>query len=267
MNLISFKKEDIQIIDQSTLPLFEERFAGLGPLIGPHFYTRPPNTIPKIPDESLFPHIARVKAKGKPDPFSHGVARYAPWKAEADETKVKAILTGKDLWNTVPLSLLEGQNFTMTLNAELKENGLHLNLSIVSDTDSLVGIHYYYALPNGQGKVTCAVQDQYRDPKRELKPIPEDWNYDKQHLLTIDLSTQETDFTFRPYPNPLESTIQLETPTYTLRTHYRCDCEENCWQLYHPAGASFACIEPISSQDPLHPNLSVSSLNIHLEII
>lgn len=42
--------------------------------------------------------------------------------------------------------------------------------------------------------------------------------------------------------------------------------EENCWQLYHPEGASFVCIEPISSQDPRHPNLSVSAISIRLAI-
>src|SRR5947209_3792431 len=79
MNLVSFKKGNLEVIDQSTLPLFEERFAGLGALIGPHFHRRLPETLPHIADESLFPHIARVKAKGAADPFSHGIGRYAPW--------------------------------------------------------------------------------------------------------------------------------------------------------------------------------------------
>lgn len=265
MNLISFKKGDLEVIDQSTRSLFDERFAGLGALIGPHFHHRKTEVLPQIQDESLFPHIARVKAKGIQEPFSHGIARYAPWAAEATETRVKGRLTGKDLWNGVPLSSLEGQNFTMALEAHLGEKGLSLQLSVVSDTNSVVGIHYYYALSGGKGKVISTVQDKVRI-LGELKPIPADWNYDSQHKLEFDLRN-EADFTFRPYPETLQGNILLETETYQLRTIYECPCGENCWQLYHPKDASYVCIEPISAQDPRHPNLTVSSLNIQIEIL
>ena len=64
-----------------------------------------------------------------------------------------------------------------------------------------------------------------------------------------------------------EGKILLETTEYQLATSYLCNCQENCWQLYHPKGASFVCIEPISAQDPRHANLTVSSLHIQLEIL
>lgn len=265
MNLISYKKNDIEVIDQSTWNIFEERYAGLGALIGPHFHRRPPEIVPKVKNEALFPHIARVKAKGVQDPFSHGIARYAPWKAEASQTSVKAVLTGKDEWNGVSLAELEGQNFKMQLSAELKENGLHLALSVVSDTASLVGIHYYYALPDGQGRVISQVQNQVIIDGK-LQSIPSNWDFNDQHELKFNLD-QEADFTFRPYPDPLAGKIVLETKGYRLHTYYSCICEENCWQLYHPKGASFVCMEPISSQDPRHPNLTVSAVNIQIEII
>ena len=265
MNLISLKKDDLEVIDQSTQNLFEERYAGLGALIGPHFHHRCAELIAPIKDEQLFPHIARVKAKGIQDPFSHGIARYAPWKAEATPMNVKAQLSGKDTWNGVALSTLEGQNFNMCLEAHLQENGLFLNLSIVSDTDSLVGIHYYYALPQGKGRIISEIQSQV-GIQGELKPIPSNWQFDSQQRLMFDLK-QEADFTFHPYPDPLKGNILLETEEYSLRTRYECICAENCWQLYHPKDASFVCIEPISAQDPRHPNLSVSSLTIHLEIL
>lgn len=265
MNLISFKKNDIEIIDQTTKHLFDERFSGLGPLIGPHFHRRLPQTLPKIPNEELFPHIARVKAKGILDPFSHGIARYAPWKASLEGNKIKGTLTGKDLWNNVPLSALEGQNFTMQFEAELKEQTLFLKLSVVSDTDSLVGIHYFYRLPNGKGKVTSRVQKQYLNLKREKSPIPSDWNLSTDQQVILDLN-QETDFTFRPFPNPLQGQIILETEEYTLKTTYECASEENSWQLYHPKDSSFVCIEPLSARDPKHPNLTVSSISIGLKI-
>ncbi|CUI17860.1 conserved hypothetical protein [Candidatus Protochlamydia naegleriophila] len=265
LNLISFKKGSTEVIEQSTWNLFDERYAGLGALIGPHFHRRRQESIPKIQDEALFPHIARVRSKGVQDPFSHGIARYAPWKVEATPTSLKGVLTGKDTWNDLPLSTLEGQNFKMEFKADLQPSGLLLNLSIVSDTDSLVGIHYYYALPGSRGRLITYVQNQVRI-QGQLQPVPPEWSLDSQHKLIFDLS-QEADFTFRPYPNPLQGDILLETDSYALRTRYACVCEENCWQLYHPADASFVCIEPISSQDPRHPNLSISELQIHLEIL
>lgn len=265
MNLISLKKDDTEVIDQSTRNLFEERYAGLGALIGPHFHHRKAEIIAKIKDETLFPHIARVKAKGVQEPFSHGIARYAPWKAEATKNSIKAQLSGKDTWNGVSLIELEGQNFNMKMEVHLKEEGLFLDLSVVSDTASLVGIHYYYALPQGKGRVISNIQNQVI-MNGELKPIPSDWQFDTQQQLTFDLEN-EADYTFHPYPNLLKGHILLETDEYQLHTRYECACAENCWQLYHPKDASFVCIEPISSKDPRHPNLTVSSLNIHLNIV
>lgn len=265
MNMISFKKGNTEVIDQSTWNLFEERFAGLGALIGPHFHRRKSNRLPIIQDESLFPHIARVRANGVEDPFSHGIARYAPWKAEVTATKVKAELSGKDLWNGVPLAELEGQNFKITYTAELLPGGLKIDLSVVSDTDSLVGLHHYYHLPNGSGIVTSRVQD-YILENNERKRIPEGWDYDSQKVLKYRLD-QAVDTTFYPFPDPLEGKIHLDAGTYQLLTTYSCLSQENCWQLYHPAGASFVCMEPISAQDPRHPNLTVSSINVFLQIL
>lgn len=264
MNLISYKKGSLEVIDQSTRNLFEERYAGLGALIGPHFHHRNPAIIPPIKDESKFPHIARLKAKGIKEPFSHGIARYAPWNAQATPTSVKAKITGKDVWNEVPLSALEGQNFTMELSAELTQQGLQLQLSVVSDADSLVGIHYYFHLPQGSGKVISQVQKTYM-ANNERKPIPSTWNMDSQQKLIFDLK-DPADYTFFPFPNPLEGRIELDAGDYLLVTKYSCPSQENCWQLYHPEGASFVCMEPISAQDPRHPNLTVSRIKIELTI-
>lgn len=266
MNMISFKQGQLEVIDQSTRVLFEERYAGLGALIGPHFHRKHAPIATKVADESLFPHIARVKAKGIADPFSHGIARYAPWKAvEATETHIKAQLTGKDVWNGIPLSTLEGQNFKMDFSVELTPEGLQLELSMTSDTDSLVGIHYYFHLPKGRGKVVSSIQNEFRDGG-DLLPIPDSWNVDSQHQLTYDLK-HSADYTFYPFPNKREGKILLDAVDYRLLTTYTCKSQENCWQLYHPKGASFVCIEPISSQDPRHPNLTASALKIKLEIL
>lgn len=265
MNMVSFKKGSVEVIDQSTKNLFEERFAGLGALIGPHFHRRRAESLPKIKDESLFPHIERVKSKGVVDPFSHGIARYAPWKAEATENSIKAVLTGKDLWNGVALSELEGQNFKMEFSAHLKPEGLFVNLSIVSDTDSVVGTHYYYHLPQGKGTIRSHVQPQYLK-NQEKQPISSTWNYNEQRELVYPLD-QDVDFTFYPFPDPLDGTIFLDTSDYQLKINYKSASQENGWQLYHPKDSSFVCIEPVSAQNPRKPNLTVSSLDIHLQIL
>lgn len=264
MNLISFTRGKTEVIDPSTKLLFEERFAGLGALIGPHFHHRNPAVIPTIKEEALFPHIARVKAKGVKEPFSHGIARYAPWSAQATENSIQGRLTGKDVWNGVPLAQLEGQNFVMEFKAELKPEGLQINLSVVSDTDSVVGTHYYYHLPKGKGTVTSKVQNIYRHAG-ELRPLPSTWNIDSQKVLRLDLN-EGIDDSFFPFPHPREGHITLDTGVYRLHVSYTCPSQENCWQLYHPQGASYVCIEPLSAKDPRHPNLTVSSLKIHLKI-
>lgn len=264
MNLISFKRGQTEVIDPSTKEQFEERRSGLGPLIGPHFHRRRPDVLPVIKDESAFPHIARVKAKGIHDPFSHGIARYAPWQAKSTDTKVSATLSGKSVWNGVSLAELEGQNFQMEFSCELKPNGLHIGLSVVSDSDSLVGIHYYYHLPNGFGTVVSRIQNKVIE-NNEKKPIPDSWNMDTQQNLTMPLN-RSLDVTLYPFPDLLGGRILLDAGLYQLQTSYRSNSQENCWQLYHPEGASYVCIEPISAQDPRHPNLTVSSLQIQLEI-
>lgn len=265
MNMVSFKKGDIEVIDQSTKPDFESRFAGLGAFIGPHFFRRNPQTIAPIADESLFPHIAAAREHGDPDPFTHGIGRYAPWNYTAGERKISATLSGKDTWHDIPLSELEGQNFRMNFNAEIDEKGLHLSLSVVSDTASLVGIHYYYHLPQKKGTVTAGVQDTYYDPHVK-RPIPDEWNYDANQTLTYELD-RATDYAFHPYPNPRHGNILLDAVDYRLRTTYTTASSENAFQVYHPEGASFVCIEPCSAQDPRHANLTVSSIHINLEIL
>lgn len=243
MNLASYKSGSVEIIDQATKKGFEERSSGLGPLIGPHFHRRKKELIPKIDQE--FPQSAYCKEHGIEDFFSHGVARYVPWKYEKKESGFVAYLSGKDTWQGVTLADIEGQNFQMRMDALLNADGLHIDLSVVSDTDSIVGIHYYYRLPDGKGLIRANVKG-----KSDME-FPLD---------------REVDMTFLPAPHPREGHITLETSEYILKTHYTCASQENSWQLYHPKDASFVCIEPLSAQDPRHPNLTVSAISIHLAI-
>lgn len=265
MNLISYKCNGIEVIDQSTKNLFEERFAGLGAIIGPHFHRRHANILPKIGDKSKFPHIERVEKKGVADPFSHGIGRYAPWKATHTENSIQAKLSGKDEWNGVPIAQLEGQQFLMDFDAKLTSEGLALKMSVRGDTDSIVGIHYYYRLPNGQGTVRSLAANKYR-VEGETMPLPEAWKGSREHSIELKLGKDEFDHGFYPFPDPAKCAIELETSEYTLKTKYKSVCEENSWQLFHPKDASFVCIEPLSAQFPRRPILTVSTLEILLTI-
>lgn len=258
MNLCSFKKGSLEAIDQETRTLFDERFSGLGPLIGPHFHQRQAAVIPTIPDEALFPHIARIRAQGRIDPFSHGIARYAPWtQVKATANSFEASLTGKEQWHGLTLSQLEGQNFSMRFSGHLDAKGLHLTLSVVSDSDSLAGFHYFYRLPNKRGKLIA-----------DVAKAPEAWPRNQAGRLELDLVPElQLDHTLHHYPDPLHGTILLETEEYTLRIQTASASAENSWQLYHPQGATFVCIEPLSAFDPKHPNLTVSTIQKQINFL
>jgi galactose mutarotase-like enzyme len=243
MTLKSYRLNDLEVMAESTLEEFYNSRAGVGVLIGPHFLSR--------------------KQGPNPDPYLHGIARYAPWKYEATASTIQATLSGKDLLDGKTLSSLEGQNFTLRYFATLDEAGLKIQLSIVSDTDSLVGAHFYYHLPQGQGIVTSKVQPVYLD-QGEPHTIPDEW-LEGKHQLKFDLS-HECDYTFHPYPDPLNGKITLTTSGYDLHLHYSSASEENCWQLWHPKGSRFICMEPMSAQNPRYPNLTVSSLQLTIKI-
>ncbi|MCC5831624.1 MAG: hypothetical protein JJU12_01080 [Chlamydiales bacterium] len=261
MNFISLKKGEIEVLDQATRELFEARYAGLGAMIGPHFHQR--KVIPPIRDKEHFPHLAKVKGN---DPFSHGIGRYAPWNVEfSSENQIRAVLKGEDKWQGITLKELEGQDFNMQYEATLTDEGLEINLSVCGETESLVGLHTYYALANGMGRVKARVRDEYNDQGR-VQAIPSTWNYGEDHMLLFPL-TEPADYGFRPYPDPLHGMMELETETHAVRVLYWCDNEENSIQLWHPEGGSFVCMEPLSAKDPRKPRLTVSSLKILISVL
>lgn len=250
LNLVSFKRAGIEVIDQGTREAFEKSSNGLGPIIGPHFSSKPHSS-----DSS------------HGDNLYHGIGRYAPWQVQQHNgNKLIGTLTGKDTWESKTLAALEGQNFKMYYSAELTKKGLLIDLGIVSDTDSLIGIDFHYALPEGKGTLISEVRDHYYDEEIKLKRIPKEWNYSPQGLLKFDLS-HDGNFAFHPLKNPLNGKITLLTSSYQLEVRYNCDCQENSWQLYRPKREQYVCINPISSQNPWKPNLSVSSIQIELEVV
>lgn len=264
MNLVSFLWGDQELIDQETMNLFHERQAGLGALIGPHFHRRNPKILPKVAPD-LFPHI-----KGLPegqDPFSHGIARYVPWQADSDGSSIQATVSGKDTYQGVALKELEGQDFIMNYRAAMTEKGLKISLSVCSDSDSVVGLHYYFALPKQreQAIVRSSIRPRYFTGQ-EILELPEAWQGKTRNDLQFCLS-QEADYGFQPYPKSTESSVVLDTGNYHLQVQYQTESAENRWQLYSPEGASFVCIEPMTAENPTKPQLTVSSINVLLSVV
>jgi galactose mutarotase-like enzyme len=207
MNMLSFRRGDIEAIQQTTRPLFDERRAGLGALIGPHFH-----------------HRAGIE----PEPYSHGIARQLPWTVEHDATTFSASLQSDER-----TAALQGQAFTLFFHGKLTPAGLTLALGVSSEKPSVVGFHYYYALP---GPSTVHLQQT---------TLPLDQPYDNN------------------YP---PSDITLQTPTHTLNIHYTSSNPSNTWQLWHPQDADFVCIEPLSARDPRQPTDTASSVTQTLSI-
>lgn len=238
LNLVSFKKNGLEIIDQSAS-------SKKGPIIGPHFHV----------------HTKHSPPDGKE--YHHGLGRYAAWRTVHSETQIRAHISGQDKLNSYTLKELEGQDFEMRFDIRLIPSGLRLKLEVVSDKPSMCGFHYYYKLgPNPI--VHAPVKDQYND-QGIIKPLPPEWKKDKQ--LYYDL-TLETDFGFIPSESPFEHKIIYQNDNYELNVHYLpAHPEEVQFQLYSPKGASFVCIEPMSAKEPRKPKLKHSLLEMKLEIV
>lgn len=243
LNLLSYSKGAVEVIDFATDSLFRDRFAGRGALIGPHFHQRPKARVKPVSDPSAFPHLKYME--GRPDPFSHGIARYVPWKYESNQTSIRASLSGKDLFHGMKLADIEGQNFELDFKATLTDL-LHIEYSVVSDTDSLVGLHTYYRLANGKGVVNAKVKEAPHDLSLEM---------DKPY-----------DLNFHPF-RPREGKIGLETAEFRLEISYQAPSEEVSWQLFHPLQASYVCLEPISAYNPRSPHLTSSSIDVKIKIL
>lgn len=265
MALLSLKRGDLEVIQQETKNDFDLKRSGLGPLIGPHFHIHTQYELPTFIDESLFPHIALMRKTGKKDVFSHGIARYAPWKYRASETQIQGELHGSDQWQGVQLSDLEGQDFQMTFQARLLTNGLFIKYSVKSEKPSMLGLHYYYAIHNKAGKVYAQVEPQYND-QGKIHPLPKEWTDGKKGHLSYDLS-QESDYGFIPLEQQNEYKVRMETGTHALHIHFLTpNAEEKQFQIYSPKDADFVCVEPMTAKEPRKPQLKHSMLECKIEI-
>lgn len=262
MSLLSFKVGEVELIQTSTQKKFDDTREGLGTVVGPHFSQRHATTYPKIPSDCGMPQIPKLTERGFHDLIPNGIARYASWKVASEESSFKAELTGKDLLGTIPLSQLQGQNFKIEMAASLQRSGLKVELSVVSDIDSLIGLDYRFRLPESKGEADTRVQP-YTIHRDGRQGIPKTWNFDN-HFLHLNLEN-EVDVFLQPFPDLCEGTILLKTADYTLQTNYWCSSAENHFGLFKPKGEEWISIQPMTSSNPYKPQLSVSSIKIHFD--
>ena len=263
MNLASLRFGDVEIIDQSTINIFNEKLGGLGALIGPHFHHR--KEIPHIPDETAFPHIARVKASGSDEPFSHGIGRYVAWNWNASDLSIDANISGMDTHAGVTLAALEGFDFKMSFKAHLLNDGIEINMHVDSEKmPSIAGLHYYYALDNGEGVVKMKVQDTYND-MGVWREIPDKWRNTEKEELSFNLK-EKSDYGFKPNRSDFSGDAILETGSRQLHIHYETDSEENAFQLYSPDKATFVCIEPVTASNPRDAKQLQNHLKVRIQL-
>ncbi len=243
MTLAHLCRGEVEAIDQTTRGEFEKRSAGLGCLIGPHFYRQKPEWVAPVRQPELFPHLAFMQD----DPFSHGIGRYAPWGWRREGEKIVAELKGSDRWRGCLLKELEGTDFVMRMEVELKEEGLCLEMQVEAERLSVIGLHYYYALPGGAARVRSKVQPLYNEGE-----------------LSFDLE-QAVDDRYLP-ENGRSGEVLLETRTHRLKVCYQGEPDAVSWQLYHPQEASFVCIEPMSVKNPRGLNTTKSSLAVQIDV-
>lgn len=263
MNLVSYEMSGISIIDERTMPLFEQRLAGLGALIGPHFHHRQESDIAHNFDPEIFPHIKTLK-KDQKEPLSHGIARYVPWRYQATSTQIDAHLSGKDYYKDYKLKDIEGMDFEMHYHAMLLPDGLLIDYRVQSEKPSVIGLHYYYSLQDN-ATVEAFVDSQYR-VGNDWVAIPENLYIQEKEKLKIPCQgSMDYGFISTYHENHPFHRINLKSEKQIVHVEYTAsDEDESSWQLYHPEHESFVCIEPLSAKNPRKPQLKSSHLQVKI---
>lgn len=210
------------------------------------------------------PHFGDLHPGINVQKYHDGIAWHAPWKATANETQVKAQLTGKDEWNGKTIAALEGQAFKMEMAATLSADGLAIDISVVADADAVAGYGCHFPIEKGQAHVISDVQGQLLH-KGHLQNISSEWDYSPQGKLNLPVHNA-VDVVFHPGGNGLQSLIQLDTGHGQVKIKTMCQNAENSWQLkYHP-DHSTVYLAALAAKSPFRPILTVNSIRLEISI-
>lgn len=257
MTLRSLLFGETEIITQKRAAEYAACRKGFGPLIGPHFSQR--KQIPATAlaaNETLWPQAAALREAGIKDIWQHGTARYVPWNYEATTNTVRARLTGNDCFAGQPLREIEGGDFELNLTMTLEDSSLSIHYTSQASFPTLIGLHYYYALPGGQGLVQAPVKSKMMYQQKNI-PVPAAWLKDSRLRLTLD---QELDHVF----TPAEGSIELTTRAYRLSTIPETGVKS--FIVFHPQNEEWACVEPLSASDITAPIETEAEIKLRLKL-
>jgi hypothetical protein len=208
------------------------------------------------------PHFGKRSMCSPKDPYPFGLGRYGSWDAAFTETSFDAKLTGEMTHQTQELKTLEGQNFKMSFRGNISPSELLLSLSVVSESDSLIGIEYMLPVSSENGPIqTTANRKIYRDGEKSA--IPDHWEYKSTGELCVPTS-EEYAFSFSPEPNPTEGQVIIGN---SLKVEYSCASEESSWMIRNQPSEKLLSLGAVTSQNPWKPNLTVSSITIKFVIL
>ncbi|GAB4231945.1 MAG: hypothetical protein Tsb0021_10500 [Chlamydiales bacterium] len=223
-------------------------------LIGPHFKSRHPSTL----------FLSSQNEEGS-DLFPDGICRYVPWKiVQQTESEISAVLSGETEWEGSPLKTWQGQMFEATCRISLNSEKLQYDLTIISETDSLIGCEMRFS-SNQDDVILSDLSSKYYE-NGILKEIPLKWQQrDEKNQSTLSL-TETYNHAFRPYNHPLIGNIILRQESHDQVISFSSNAEECSWHLFKPEKADEFSIRPISSQNPWRPNLTVSRISISIAL-
>jgi galactose mutarotase-like enzyme len=264
LNLISLMIEGHELIAQSTKKDFLDSSRGLGPLIGPHFYHRVADTIPYLDDNILDKLQKKLRFRRDSEPFSHGIARYVPWKVTKEQkNSFHAVLDSHDTVEGITLGEIEGFDFVMEFEATVYQRELRILYKAKSTSQPVVvGLHTYYALEDSMKTIDLVGSPFYYD-KLKKKSVPPDWYGD--HGLRIPLD-KPLDYTFSPQLDKEgygEVEVQRGVSTLLIQAKASPDLS---FQLYRGENSPFICIEPIAALNPRIVTQKNASIEVRISL-
>ncbi len=262
LNMVSLIIEGKELIDQSTKKGFQESSRGLSPLIGPHFYHRAPDAIPFFDTEALHLLSKKLRFRDEVEPFSHGIARYVPWRVlETTATSFKAELDSHDKVLDWTLAEIEGFDFVLGFEASVTERAIEICYSAKSTSQPVVvGLHTYYALQEGMHFAELSGAPFYYD-KLNRRSVPHDWLVNQTLKIPLD---QALDYTFSPQLSREGfGEVELHCGVSALKIEAKAHPDLS-FQLYRPADASYICVEPIAAINPRIVTQKHASLEVHI---
>lgn len=264
LNLMSLIIEGRELIEQSTAKGFIESSRGLGPLIGPHFYHRVIDTIPYLDDAILDKLEKKLQFKREAEPFSHGIARYVPWRVlKQDKNSFRAILDSHDEIEGITLGEIEGFDFVMEFEASVSPRELNILYKAKSSTQPVVvGLHTYYTLDPSMKAIDLVGAPFYYD-KLNKKTVPPDWYGDRGFKIPLN---KPLDYTFSPQLDREgfgEVGVKMGVSNLLIQAKASPDLS---FQLYRAEDSPFICIEPIAAINPRIVTQKNASIEVRISL-